>query len=266
MSEEIDTASTGSGAMTGDALRELRRLAANAATSLATPIYYLDPGACGGIVREDVDGSRREVELRDSVEVPLRALPRRKNPEGLSTHDPMRNPKYRATVRAISDRYHAEKGIPPLPKQLDEAWGRQISRETTLRPRDLAEASARALIDDRGRAFPLDEFCDEFYLDHPDKVCQQRRLDPVPVLTGDAELDAWIGAIGEHLARRWGLEIPDWTERPGHFAVREPIFMPPSPALKEAIIEETPIAFRRRLIFTFAEPLRRARFPRDRTA
>lgn len=38
------------------------------------------------------------------------------NPSGLSTFDPMRHENYRRTVRAISDRFHRLKGIPPLPR------------------------------------------------------------------------------------------------------------------------------------------------------
>lgn len=39
---------------------------------------------------------------------------RGENPSGLSTIDPMRHENYRKTVRAISDRFHRLKGIPPL--------------------------------------------------------------------------------------------------------------------------------------------------------
>ncbi len=88
------------------------------------------------------------------------------------------------------------------------------------------------------------------------------KIDPAPAPLGDAERDAWIGAIGEHLAQRWGLKIPAWTQRPGHFALKTPVFMPPSKALQTLLICESPAAFRSRLIFTFAEPLERARFPK----
>jgi hypothetical protein len=47
----------------------------------------------------------------------------------------------------------------------------------------------------------LDEFCDEFYLDHPDKMAQQRRLDVVPSSIASPSIDAWIGAAGELLAQ-----------------------------------------------------------------
>lgn len=40
----------------------------------------------------------------------------------------------------------------------------------------------------------LDEFVDEFYLDHPDKTAQQRRLDVIPYSVANPLIDAWIGA------------------------------------------------------------------------
>jgi hypothetical protein len=138
------------------------------------------------------------------------------------------------------------------------------------RPQTLAEVAniARARRDDFAMA--LDGFTDEFYLDHPDKAAQQKRLDPVPAIVGDARIDAWIGAAGEHLAQRWGLRVPAWTSRPEHFALEKPVFMPQSRALHGILLVESPPAFRSRLIFTTAEPLARARFPtgvkRARTA
>ena len=129
------------------------------------------------------------------------------------------------------------------------------------RPQTLAEVAQIA----RGRApdfaMALDEFMDEFYLDHPDKAAQQRRIDPVPDPVGDPLIDAWIGAAGEHLAQRWGLHRPAWTQRPEHFALQKPVFHPDSRALRGVLIVESPPAFRSRLLFTRVEPLDRARFP-----
>jgi hypothetical protein len=72
--------------------------------------------------------------------------------------------------------------------------------------------------------------------------------------------------VGEHLAQRWGLEIPSWTRRPEHFSLDRPAFIPDSsPALRAHAFFHSPKAFRSRMIFTFAEPLQRARFPRDHT-
>lgn len=130
-----------------------------------------------------------------------------------------------------------------------------------MRPVSLAEVAGLALLDGACFGMACDEFCDGFYLDFPERRLMQLRLEPVPGSTGHAGHDAWIGAIGEHLARRWQLQVPGWTQRDMHFALRRPVFMPPSRALQSLLIAESPPAFRSRLIFTFAEPLQRARFP-----
>src|SRR5580704_230573 len=90
------------------------------------------------------------------------------------------------------------------------------------RPQSLAEVAAVARANRSDFAMALDEFVDEFYLDHPDKAAQQVRLDPFPEPVGDPLADAWIGAAGEHLALRWGLRAPDWTQRAVHFALEQP--------------------------------------------
>lgn len=131
------------------------------------------------------------------------------------------------------------------------------------RPQTLAEVAQIARERAPDFAMALDEFMDEFYLDHPDKAAQQRRIDPVPEPVGDPLIDAWIGAAGEHLAQRWGLRRPAWTQRPEHFALQKPVFHPDSRALRGILIVESPPAFRSRLLFTRVEPLDRARFPAD---
>jgi hypothetical protein len=101
-------------------------------------------------------------------------------------------------------------------------------------------------------------FLDTFY------TCPERRqamIDPEPPCSGVAVTDALIGAIGEHLARRWGLVIPRWTEDPRRFLDR-PYFPTPLEGLKPLLIAQSPLAFRRRLVFVEHEPLSRARMPR----
>lgn len=129
------------------------------------------------------------------------------------------------------------------------------------RPQNLAEVARIGRESGADFAMALDEFVDEFYLDHPDKAAQQRRLDPVPEPVGDALVDAWIGATAEHLARRWALRVPTWCYRPEYYALEDPAFFPPSRALRGVLIVESPPAFRSRLLFTTIEPLARARFP-----
>jgi hypothetical protein len=133
------------------------------------------------------------------------------------------------------------------------------------RPQTLADVAQIARTNPSEFSQALDEFIDEFYLDHPNKGAQQKRLDAVPQPANDAVVDAWIGAVGEHLAQRWQLKVPSWTRRDLHFALREPIFLPSDLPVRGIVIVESPPAFRSRLIFTRVEPLARARFPSTAT-
>jgi hypothetical protein len=81
-----------------------------------------------------------------------------------------------------------------------------------------------------------------------------------PERLSDLREHASLGAVGDHLARRWNLTIPAWTEDPSRF-LRRPSFTTTLEGLKALLLVERPIACRRRLIFTEAEPLRRARMP-----
>lgn len=124
------------------------------------------------------------------------------------------------------------------------------------RPDTLAEVASRLIAgEDRHPLFA--GFLDNFYI-RPDR--RQAMLDPEPDLTGDPILDASIGGIGEHLARRWHLRIPAWTDQPERF-LKQAYFPTPLEGLKPMLIAQSPLAFRRRLIFTEHEPLRRARMP-----
>jgi hypothetical protein len=125
------------------------------------------------------------------------------------------------------------------------------------RPATLAEVAKRLKADRSCQHVAMAGFLDNFYT-QPDR--RQGMLDPEPGLIGDAILDAVIGAMGEHLARRWSLRIPPWTEHPARF-LKQPYFPTPIEALKPMLIAQSPLAFRRRLIFTEHEPLRRARMP-----
>jgi hypothetical protein len=89
-------------------------------------------------------------------------------------------------------------------------------------------------------------------------------IDDEPALLADAREHAMLGAVGEHLARRWGLAVPTWTDDALRF-LHEPYFTTPIENLKAMLLAQSPRAFRRRLIFTEAEPLRRARMPRAPT-
>ena len=104
-------------------------------------------------------------------------------------------------------------------------------------------------------------FLDDFYR-NADPQSRARRIGDDPGLTDDPRMNALLGAIGEHLARRWNLgAVPAWTRQPERFLER-PWFMGDE-RMKGFFLAESPLAFRRRFIFTEAEPLRRASMPRD---
>jgi hypothetical protein len=87
-------------------------------------------------------------------------------------------------------------------------------------------------------------------------------IDDEPAKIGNEKHDAYLGAVAEHLARRWELAIPAWSDAEWR-CVGEPWFVGMmGQGLAGLLLVESPIAFRRRRIFTEAEPLRRARMPR----
>lgn len=104
------------------------------------------------------------------------------------------------------------------------------------------------------------QFQENFYLE-TNKDTQQAMLDPAPVPLELDWNDAWIGAIGEHLAQRWSLKVPAWTQEAAFMGTGKPNFWSSEPTARDIEIAETPPAFRRRLLFTSAEPLMNAKFP-----
>jgi hypothetical protein len=127
-------------------------------------------------------------------------------------------------------------------------------------PKTLAEAAQRSLATTIPLAVCLDEFLDAFYTE-PDPQHRQAMIDAEPARTGSERDDAYLGAVGEHLARVWGLRIPEWTDAAWR-VVADPWFVGSmGVGLSGLFLVESPIAFRCRRIFTEADPLRRARMP-----
>lgn len=75
------------------------------------------------------------------------------------------------------------------------------------RPQTLQEVAADTNSRAKEFEYAISEFLDAFYLDHPFNDKQQARIDGVPEIVRDPRRDAWLGAVGEHLARRWGLSV-----------------------------------------------------------
>ena len=130
-----------------------------------------------------------------------------------------------------------------------------------MRPRTLRAAAERALARGGGNwRDPLAEFLDAFYAASSEERGGMVRHEPPRLgAGGDPLADAYLGAVGEHLARRWGLVVPSWVRGEGR-ALDRPLFEPDLPALRPYLLRHAPVAFRSRLIFVGAEPLQRKGF------
>lgn len=122
---------------------------------------------------------------------------------------------------------------------------------------DIPPGTLAEVLDDVGNGHryevALSRFLVEFHSDRNPGV-QRSRIEDEPHLTQDPVLNALLGAAGEHLACRWNLgEAPAWTMRPER-SLDRPLFLNPDTA-KGDLFEQSPPAFRRRRIFTIAEPL-----------
>ena len=125
-----------------------------------------------------------------------------------------------------------------------------------MRPGTLAETVRKAHVRGDWRD-PLAEFLDGFYVADP--VDRAWRIARDPGTVGDAVGDAYLGAVGEHLARRWDLPVPGWVRDPSRY-LEVPRFEPDVPALRDYLLRFSPVAFRSRLLFVGAEPLQRKGF------
>jgi hypothetical protein len=100
----------------------------------------------------------------------------------------------------------------------------------------------------------LREFLDAFYV-NPESRAQAIEDRPDSI---DAVHDAYVAAVAEHLARVYGLLIPEWSEIHGN-GLREPFFAGGLQSLKGVLVAESPTAFRRRLLFVSKDALSRPR-------
>ena len=143
---------------------------------------------------------------------------------------------------------------------MDVATTTAVEPWKTRRPRSLREVAIWGA--QLGETDPfLREFLDTFYA-APEPAVQAAMLAEEPPATGQPRADAYLAAVAEHLALRYGLPVPSWSGEAGRFLHR-PFFPSGLESLKATLLVESPVAFRRRLIFVGADPLYRPR--RDAT-
>lgn len=113
------------------------------------------------------------------------------------------------------------------------------------RPQTIAEIACRATHGEGVFDAAVREFLDEWQLMSREQ--QGAALEGKPQRLGGVK-DAYLAALAEHLALCERLPIPDWTEEPDRF-LSEPFFAGGLESLKAILLVESPLAFRRRLIF-----------------
>jgi hypothetical protein len=126
-----------------------------------------------------------------------------------------------------------------------------------MRPNTLAEAVIRIQAGEP-RDQVLAEFVDTFDLAASD-ADRYAAIALEPALTGEARLDALVGAIAEYLAKQHRLgRVPSWVGGPAR-RLAEPWFTTASPsaAMREYLTFASPGEFASRNIFTEERPLRR---------
>jgi hypothetical protein len=124
------------------------------------------------------------------------------------------------------------------------------------RPKTLCEVARRVNNGEQKFDNAVLEFLDSFYAE------PEHRLSAInnrPELI-DALRDAYLSAVAEHLARSYGLPVPEWTEMQGN-DLHQPFFAGGLEALKGTLVAESPTAFRRRLLFVSKNALSRPRQP-----
>jgi hypothetical protein len=122
------------------------------------------------------------------------------------------------------------------------------------KPKTLKEVVRRVSAGEQKFDPCLREFLDSFYLG---KDTRQQAIGERPA-TIDAVHDAYVAAVAEHLARVYGLQIPEWSEAHGN-GLHEPFFAGGLQSLKGVLVAESPTAFRRRLLFVTKDALSRPR-------
>lgn len=105
-------------------------------------------------------------------------------------------------------------------------------------------------------SYVLADFLDAFY-----RAPAPEALVAAPeILAGQTERgevwDAFLGAVGESLARRYGFAIPLWAVRDDRY-LRVPFFPIEAPPFRATLLLESPPEFRSRNLFVTANALSR---------
>lgn len=122
------------------------------------------------------------------------------------------------------------------------------------RPRTVHEVSLRTSLGQQDFDGAVRQFLDSFYAD---ASLRAEALRQEPVLLEPLK-EAYLAALAEHLARSFGMDVPEWSDKMG-FSLERPYFAGGLESLKPLLFVESPTAFRRRMIFISKDALSRPR-------
>ena len=97
-------------------------------------------------------------------------------------------------------------------------------------------------------------FLDAFYM--ATQETRQTMIDDEPIMTGNDHFNAFLGGMAEQLSLDYDLKCPGWSWNRARF-LRSPIFPCKLEMMKAYLLASTPMAFKRRFIFTGDDPLSR---------
>ena len=130
-------------------------------------------------------------------------------------------------------------------------------RKSQSRPQSIANIARRLKDGTQPFDAAVREFIDAWQLMPAASRAPAIREEPESI---DAIHDAYAAALAEHLALSSRIPVPGWTEHPSRF-LHEPFFAGGLESLKAILLVESPLAFRRRLIFISADGLSRPHHP-----
>jgi len=125
----------------------------------------------------------------------------------------------------------------------------------SIRPQTVAEIAQRERNDVRAFDMSVREFLDSWQTMTPSERTSALAEEPVCL---SAVKDAYLAALAEHLALSAGTTAPKWADNSNRF-LSEPFFAGGLESLKAILLVESPLSFRRRLIFISADALSRPR-------
>lgn len=129
-----------------------------------------------------------------------------------------------------------------------------------MRPRSIVEVSRKAA--EGSFDLAAREFLDAWQEMNRDE--RQTAVSVEPPGLGPVK-DAYLAALAEHLSLSDGLNPPSWCQGESRF-LRQPFFAGGLESIKAILLVESPLAFRRRLIFISADALSRPRRRFDQDA